>query len=72
MKLTKRGNKKRPKDGVRPHWTFVKYDCAACSECGGDIDTGFETTSEAKENWHELYPYCPFCGAKMDGGEDNG
>lgn len=48
------------------HWGFLKYDLAACSKCGETEHTPFDTTSEAKENWGELYPYCPHCGAKMD------
>lgn len=48
------------------HWGFVKYDCACCSACGENITTPFDTTAEAEEKWSELYPYCPYCGAKME------
>ena len=39
------------------------YDMWACSECGFDADGADE-----KPDWK----YCPSCGAKMDGGNDNG
>lgn len=51
-------------------WVFIKYDCAACSNCGKDIDTGFDTTQEALNSRGELYNYCPYCGAKMDLGSN--
>ena len=44
------------------HWDYTEYaiygeyDFPRCSECG----------FEPKE---EISPYCPNCGAKMDGGE---
>ena len=39
------------------------YDMWECSECGYDANGADE-----KPNWN----YCPNCGAKMDGGADNG
>lgn len=48
------------------HWVGVKYDSACCSKCGAYISTDFDTTSQAKEEWGNLYPYCPHCGAQMD------
>lgn len=39
------------------------YDMWACSECGFDADG-----AEEKPEWK----YCPNCGAKMDGGAENG
>lgn len=48
-----------------PHWIMLKYDCAVCSNCGHDHYTGFYTTKEATERWHELYKYCPMCGTRM-------
>ena len=39
------------------------YDMWECSECGYDADGADE-----KPNWH----YCPNCGAKMDGGAEDG
>ena len=32
-----------------------------CSKCGGGITVGRDCPQE------KLYPYCPFCGAKMQG-----
>ena len=32
--------------------------CGPCSECGKDVN----------RKWH----FCPSCGARMDGGEDDG
>ena len=53
---------------VHGHWTTLytvdtwmgisKIDCFVCSECG--------KSSKAKGN------YCPNCGAKMDGGNEDG
>ena len=37
----------------------AEYDVLYCSECGG----------QSADNWLN---YCPRCGAKMDGGEDDG
>ena len=48
-----------------PHWEMLKYDCAVCSSCGYTHLTGFNTTQEATEHWHELYKYCPECGTRM-------
>lgn len=48
------------------HWVGVKYDSACCSKCGAYISTDFDTTSQAKDGWGNLYPYCPHCGAQMD------
>lgn len=48
------------------YWSFLRYDCACCSVCGGLHTTPFDTTSEAKEKWNELYRYCPYCGAFME------
>lgn len=39
------------------------YDMWNCSECGFDADG-----AEEKPQWN----YCPHCGARMDGGADNG
>lgn len=37
----------------------TEYDVLYCSECGG----------QSADNWLN---YCPRCGAKMDGGQDDG
>ena len=42
-------------------------DCVECSECGEDFvldEWGIEDVKDAMR-------YCPSCGAKMDGGEDD-
>ena len=39
------------------------YDMWSCSECGFDADG-----AEEKPEWK----FCPNCGARMDGGADNG
>lgn len=51
-------------------WLFSDYDYFTCSVCGGQYFTGADSTKDAKamlEN-NAYYPYCPYCGAKMDGG----
>lgn len=39
------------------------YDTWNCSECGYDADG-----AEEEPQWE----FCPFCGARMDGGAENG
>lgn len=50
---------------IRPHWKNSNY-CCDCSECGGE-------TMHREYQWHknDIYPICPNCGAKMDGGNQN-
>lgn len=50
---------------IRPHWKNNNY-CCDCSECGGEA-------MHRDYQWDKngVYPICPNCGAKMDGG-DNG
>lgn len=47
---------------VRPHWKNSNY-CCDCSECGGEA-------MHRDYQWHKngIYPICPNCGARMDGG----
>lgn len=47
---------------IRPHWKNNNY-CCDCSECGGEA-------MHRDYQWHKngVYPICPNCGAKMDGG----
>lgn len=55
-------------------WLFSDYDYFTCSVCGGQYFTGADSTKDAKamlEN-NAYYPYCPYCGAKMDGGNEDG
>lgn len=50
-------------------WLFSDYDYFTCSTCGGQYFTGADSTKDAKamlEN-NAYYPYCPHCGARMDG-----
>lgn len=51
---------------IRPHWKNSNY-CCDCSECGGEA-----MHREYQWNKKGIYPICPWCGAKMDGGADNG
>ena len=51
---------------VRPHWKGSDY-CCDCSECDGEA-----MHREYQWNKKGIYPICPNCGAKMDGGADNG
>lgn len=51
---------------VAPHWRNGDY-CYNCSKCGGEA-------MHREYQWaiNGIYPICPNCGAKMDGGADNG
>ena len=51
---------------IRPHWRNNNY-CCDCSECGGEA-----MHRDYQWNKKGVYPICPNCGAKMDGGADNG
>lgn len=48
---------------IRPRWKNGNY-CCDCSECGGDA-----MHREYQWNKNGVYPICPNCGAKMDGGD---
>ena len=53
---------------IHAHWFITEYEYLNCSHCGKAYYTGADSTKQAKElleNGH-VYPYCPFCGAKMD------
>lgn len=47
---------------ITPHWHNSDY-CYNCSECGGEA-------MHREYQWarNGIYPICPNCGAKMDGG----
>lgn len=51
---------------IRPHWKNSNY-CCDCSECDGEA-----MHREYQWNKKGIYPICPNCGAKMDGGANNG
>lgn len=50
---------------VTPHWHNRDY-CYNCSKCGGEA-------MHREYQWarNGIYPICPNCGARMDGGEDH-
>ena len=43
----------------RGEWIYGEFDISHCSECGYEITPNM------------ISPYCPNCGAKMDGGNNN-
>lgn len=49
---------------IRPHWKNSDY-CCDCSECDGEA-----MHREYQWNKNGIYPICPNCGAKMDGGAE--
>lgn len=51
------------------YWFIIEYDSFHCSICGKDVPSGADSTKQAKEYLQKglVYPYCPRCGAKMDG-----
>ena len=51
---------------IRPHWKNSNY-CCDCSECGGEA-----MHRDYQWDRNGIYPICPHCGAKMDGGAENG
>ena len=50
---------------VHPHWKNSNY-CYDCSACGNEA-------MHCEYSWSDknIYPICPNCGARMDGGEAN-
>lgn len=50
---------------VRPHWRNSNF-CYDCSVCGNEV-------MHQEYRWRDkkIYPICPWCGSKMDGGADN-
>lgn len=40
-------------------WTYGEFDIPHCSQCGYEITPNM------------ISPYCPNCGARMDGGNNN-
>ena len=49
---------------VHPHWKNSDF-CYDCSVCGSEA-----MHQEYKWSDKKIYPICPACGAKMDGGAD--
>ena len=54
------------------HWFILEYEYFTCSECGYYHPNGCDSTREAKENLADgkAPNYCPDCGAKMKGGDE--
>ena len=50
---------------VRPHWKNSIF-CYYCSVCGNEV-----MHQEYRWKDKKIYPICPWCGAKMDGGAIN-
>lgn len=50
---------------VRPHWGNSGNCCYDCSVCGNEA-----MHKEYKWKDKKIYPICPWCGAKMDGGAE--
>ena len=53
------------------HWVITEYEYLDCSNCGEAYYIGAVSTRQANE-WLEkgyAYPYCPYCGAKMEAEE---
>ena len=48
-------------EGRRGHWNFLPQKNGYLWKC-----------SNCKGNFDQQFSYCPHCGARMDGGADNG
>lgn len=44
---------------------YKSIDCSVCEEA-------FKIESQDQEHWKAQFKVCPFCGAIMDGGNDDG
>ena len=44
---------------------YKSIDCSHCNEI-------FKIDSRTREYWKARFKVCPFCGAKMDGGNEDG
>jgi hypothetical protein len=54
-------------DGSAIHNGKKVYDSIDCSVC----EEIFKIESESREYWKERFKVCPFCGAVMDGGNED-
>lgn len=56
-------------------WLITEYEYYDCSVCGEAYFNGCDSMKEARERLekrrYDVYSYCPYCGAKMDGGKDS-
>ena len=58
---------------VHGHWIPISYGAwAECSECGEYYDVSDNCGMSAFKLFCNCYKHCPNCGAKMDGGTENG
>jgi len=68
------GYEQGKKDAVKHgHWVITEYEYYDCSICGNAYFNGCDSHAEARERLekrsYDVYSYCPYCGAKMDGKE---
>ena len=56
---------------VHGRWKAVTEDMVTykriCSCCGKEAPYDIRDEDPLSEGYYMLYPYCPWCGAKMDG-----
>lgn len=56
---------------VHGRWLIDEYEYYDCSVCGESYFNGCDSRKEAEERLRErpydVYAYCPYCGARMDG-----
>lgn len=52
---------------VRPHWGYNGNFCYDCSVCGNEV-----MHKEYKWKDKKIYPICPWCGARIYRGENDG
>jgi len=56
---------------VHGRWKAVTEDMVTykriCSCCGKEAPYDMRDEDPLSEGYYMLYPYCPWCGAKMDG-----
>ena len=70
---------KTPDEGEERHGLWINfygeaYGVAKCSVCGNDFDAIQPSDYNSSEWWNifcETYRYCPCCGTRMDGEEND-